>query len=489
MPFAAAREPARPIHVRGGSARSANLRQTSCLMHNDRVSDDLPHLLSTIDPAELGIRIRQARLKVDLTQTQLAGEDASVGYVSRIEAGKRRPEFKLLEILATRLRTTAEALLTGAPDPTHLRIQVALDHAELALRGGESDRAAELLTEVRSDVDEVKEPELTRRWRLTSALTHEARGRLDDAIVQLEDILADEKVPTERTAVAIALSRCYRESGDLSRAIDTGQKCLDTLKELHLDASDDAIQLAVTIAAAHFTLGDVSHAVRLCRRAIDQAELTGTPSALAAAYWNASVMESERGATDAAVPLAQKAIQLLDVADSNRNLARLRSQMGIFQLRLDPPELDEAQKNLEAAALQFEWSSASPVDRGRNTVALARVKLLKGSPEEASAEAATVLNEARTTAPLLAVGALTVMGQSAIDQGDGKRAADYYREAVALLTSVGSDRAAAEAWFELGALLDEVGLNDEAHDAYRNAAASTGLVSLHGLQPRQRAKK
>jgi len=117
-------------------------------------------------------------------------------------------------------------------------------------------------------------------------------------------------------------------------------------------------------------------------------------------------------------------------------------------------------------------------------VALARAKLMAGSPDEAYADAAEVLAEIRETAPLLAVSALIVMGQASFETGDSTTAAAHYRDAVAVLSGIGSDRAAAECWFELGTLLDELGLDKEAHDAYRSAAASTGLVSMHGLGKR-----
>jgi len=418
-------------------------------------------------------------VKAELTQGQLAGDSASVGYISRIESGQRRPELSLLETLAKRLGLSPVALLTGAPDPTEARLRVALDHAELALRGGSPQEARRLLDEIRDEVEALDIQEVRRRWRLTWSLGLEANGQLDDAIVELEDLLADHPGMPEATRAAIALSRCYRETGDFSRAIDTGQRCLDALRAQDLDGSDDAVQLAVTIAAAHYTLGDTAHAVRLCRRAIERAEEMGTPVAMASAYWNASIMESERGAPEAAVPLAEKALQLLDSAESNRNLARLRSQMGIFQLRLSPPDLDGARANLDAASQQFVWSSASPVDRGRNAVALARTSLLGGSPAEAATKAAAVLDEIRDTAPLLAVEALIVLGQAAYEMEDGAGAAAHYRDAVGVLSGIGSDRAVAECWFELGALLDELGLESEAHDAYRSAAASTGLVSVY----------
>ena len=54
--------------------------------------------------------------------------------------------------------------------------------------------------------------------------------------------------------------------------------------------------------------------------------------------------------------------------------------------------------------------------------------------------------------------------------------------AVSILTSIGFDRAAAQTWFELGGLLEEVGEFDAARDAYRSAAASSGLQTRPTLK-------
>jgi hypothetical protein len=48
---------------------------------------------------------------------------------------------------------------------------------------------------------------------------------------------------------------------------------------------------------------------------------------------------------------------------------------------------------------------------------------------------------------------------------------------VYFLTGAGSDRDAAQLWFELADLLEDIGDLDAARDAYRSAAASTGLRS------------
>jgi hypothetical protein len=53
---------------------------------------------------------------------------------------------------------------------------------------------------------------------------------------------------------------------------------------------------------------------------------------------------------------------------------------------------------------------------------------------------------------------------------------------VFLLTGVGADHDAAQLWFELADLLEDVGDVDAARDAYRSAAASSGLRSRAKLR-------
>ena len=153
-----------------------------------------------------------------------------------------------------------------------------------------------------------------------------------------------------RAQAGIALSRVYRESGDLSRAIDTGERVLADLTEAGLDSCDEAVQLAVTVAAAYFERGDAGHAVRICRAAIARAEALGSPRARASAYWNASAMQARRGDIQTAAPLAERALALLSEGQDSRNLARLRGELGHLQLALDPPDVEQARQNLEKAA-------------------------------------------------------------------------------------------------------------------------------------------
>jgi len=79
--------------------------------------------------------------------------------------------------------------------------------------------------------------------------------------------------------------------------------------------------------------------------------------------------------------------------------------------------------------------------------------------------------------PIVAADALALAGQVLAARGDAEGAKSTYRQAVLLLTGAGADRGAAQLWFELADLLEDVGDVEAAREAYRSAAASTGLRS------------
>lgn len=432
-------------------------------------------LLKQADPAQLGRRLRAARVAQGMTQSAVAGDGLSVAYVSRIESGQRRPTAKVLTELALKLAVPVETLL-GGPAPHEVdEIRLLLDYAELSLESGEPREASVRLREAIERLESSPVDALHRRARFLDARAEEALGNTDGAIIALEDLLEGHATGLLRIQAGIALSRIYRESGDLGRAIDSGESVLAELEELGLDSCDEAVQLAVTVAAAHFERGDSGHAVRICRTAMAKAEALGSPKARASAYWNASAMQARRGELREAVPLAERALALLSEGQDVRNLVRLRTELGRLQLELDPPAVEEARHNLEQAVEELAWSSAAPVDRAWTHLGLARARFLGGDLVGCRELTAEVRSTCAGHAPLAEAEATALEGQAWAAEGDMGKAGEAYRQAVCLLSAIGADRSAAQLWFDLADLLDQVGLADEARDAYRRAAASTGL--------------
>jgi transcriptional regulator with XRE-family HTH domain len=438
---------------------------------NHTMPADDATLLAVANLSDLGQRLRTCRRASGLTQDDVAGSDISPTYVSRIEAGQRRPDLRVARLIAERLGTSIEFLASGVEPADADEARLALRYAELALRSGEAGDAVAQLTALRDSGAELGPLRDDATWLLGQAL--EMSGRLDEAAVLLETLVRSEGSPRALQA-AIALCRCYREAGDLARSIDVGERARARAEELGLAGTDDEIRLAVTLVAAYYERGDVVYAAQLCQQALDRAEGVASVAGRAAAYWNGSVIAADRGRQAEAVVLAERALALLADTDDSRALARLRVQLGAVLLGQDPPDCESAERHLtqarEALAL-----AASPVEVARCDVALADAALLSGDPATAELRAQAALAAAQSLAPFLVAEAQAVLGRVALAHGDSGQAQTRFRQAVAALTGVAADRDAAQLWYQLGELLAATGDDRGARDAFRSAGASVGL--------------
>jgi tetratricopeptide (TPR) repeat protein len=440
-----------------------------------RVDIRLAELSRTVDVAVLGQRLRSARVAAGLTQAELAGDEVTAAYISRIEAGQRRPEAKLLERMAARLDVELSSLVDAPVNQRADELRVRLDHAELSLVSGDAQTALDSVDEVLAE-ESFADAEVVRRGRQVRALALEALGRSGEAIRLLEDLVTHPTPDVGWVKAVIALSRCYRESGDFARAIEVGERAGGMIDELGLAGTTEAIQLTVTIAGAYLERGDLAHALQMCERCIEDAERVHSPVAKASAYWNASVIESLRGNAGAALELAQKAIALFELGEDSRNLGRLRTEVAFMQMLQTPPDPGAAKRTLELAERELTWSSASQVDRARHRLMAGKADFLLGDNESAEGHAESARELVGDESPMLLAETQALAGQIQAARGDLDSARASYSDAIASLSGVGIDRDVARLWFDLARLLEQAGDSSGALDAYRRGATATGLV-------------
>ena len=429
-----------------------------------------------IDAAELGRRLRRARVLAGMTQAQVARPDVSGAYLSRIEDGQRRPDFEVLRAMVERMGTTLDDILGESTTDEVLELQVELDHAELTLASGDLNTALDAVLKLLEKLPAAGPgSELRRGCERLRAACLEATGDLNGAIIVLEDLTAAPTPDAAWLRSLIALSRCYCDTGDYSRSIAVGEKAAATISRLGLDGMTEAIQLSVTVAGAHMRRGDLDEAMRVCLRAIEAADRHDSPLGKASAYWNASLIESRNGSHAAALDLARRALAQFEVSEDARNHARLQAQIANFQLRQDPPDPDGALATLDAADIALASSEASVLDRARSQLTRARAYFLRHDLEEARAH----LDRCREMTPADARGAHAsidaLAGQIALAAGEPEVARRHLLDAAGTLTGVGADRDVAQLWFDVGTMLAEVGDTKAAMDAFQRAGASTGL--------------
>ena len=76
----------------------------------------------------VGQRVAARRAELGLSQREIAVPGVSYAYISRIEAGSRRPSVRALRKLAPKLLTTVHWLETGEPDPGLRLAELVLAH-------------------------------------------------------------------------------------------------------------------------------------------------------------------------------------------------------------------------------------------------------------------------------------------------------------------------------------------------------------------------
>ncbi|KRA31123.1 MULTISPECIES: tetratricopeptide repeat protein [unclassified Nocardioides] len=356
-----------------------------------------------------------------------------------------------------------------------------LDLADLALASGDARTALAAVDAVLSDPATEQVPGLSRAARQVRAGALERLGDLTAAIVVLEDLVATPTPDASWLKTLIALSRCYRDSGDFPRAIAVEERAAATIDDLGLQGLTEAIQLTVTVAGAHLFGGDPGTAMRTCLRAIEAAEEHGSVIGKASAYWNASLVEAARGQIETAIDLARTALATFELSDDRRNRIKLRSQIANLHLMQDPPDAPTALEMLDGVELEMNWSDMPAWDLAFTQVLRAKAHLLLGDLDAAR----TCLDRAEqikpTEAPVLEAQCLVLHGRLAFADGDHAEARQRFRAGVHALTAAGSDRGAAQLWFDLAELLAQVGDTDGAVQAFRSAGASSGLQPPTGL--------
>jgi tetratricopeptide (TPR) repeat protein len=426
----------------------------------------------------LGERIRNLRLRKNMSQAQLAWPELSDSYVSLIESGKRTPAPSMVALLARKLDCSPAYLTTGVTEEAMTGLQETLRYAQIALQNGATDEARTCFAEVLSHPALADLPALAHEARWGYALSLEATGSLMEAIAELEraaELTSPQADPDRWAELHTALSRCHREHGDLATGIRVGEEALERLAEGGGQWSDAMVMLGATILAAYYTRGDLAYANQFAEALIERAEVIGTPRALMAAYWNAAFVAESRGEFEVALKLSERAIALLGEENDPRNLSRLRTAYALFLVTAHPEDAEQAREVLLRAERELDASSASTVDMAWCLTIQARTELALGRPVEAAALARRATELLQETAGLAMARAYAVLGEACERLGRREEAVTALSQAVDYLEKMEAHRPAARTWFDLAELLGAAGQPDGQKAAFQRALSCMDL--------------
>jgi tetratricopeptide (TPR) repeat protein len=426
----------------------------------------------------LGERIRNLRLRRNMSQAQLAWPELSDSYVSLIESGKRTPAPSMVTLLARKLDCSAAYLTTGVTEEAMSGLQETLRYAAIALQNGAASEARTCYAEVLAHPALADLPALAHEARWGHARALEATGALGEAIAELgraAELTSPRADPDHWAELHTALARCHRERGDLAESIRVGEKALDELTESSGQWSDAMVMLGSTILAAYDVRGDLAYANQFAQTLIERATAIGSPKAMMAAFWNAAFVAEARGEFENALTLAERAIALLGEEDDPRNLGRLQVAYAIFLLTAHPERAEQAREVLLKAERGLEESSASTVDTAWCLTIQARAELALSRPLEAAMLARRAADLLHSTAGLGIANAYTVLGEACSLLGQQEEAVGALSKAVDYLEKMEAHRPAARIWFDLAELLGAAGRADGQKAAFHRALSCMDL--------------
>jgi transcriptional regulator with XRE-family HTH domain len=282
--------------------------------------------LSPEGPVEtIGQRLRRLRHERGLSQRELASPGVSYAYISRIEAGARRPSVKALRMLARKLGVSADYLETGSEirdvDERELRIA----DAELELRlDGDTDQAESALRRLRDEAVAAGDPVASARANLALGLASAAAGRNTEAIERLEAGLESAPVsPSVRPEVYATLGRAYSATRRTDLAIELFERCLDEIAEQAPDDHSARVRFTAYLSSALTDVDDPDRAKSVLASALEQADDVTDAYVRVRAYRSLARLSDAQRRPLAALDYMRRAVALLAVMDESIDLARV----------------------------------------------------------------------------------------------------------------------------------------------------------------------
>jgi tetratricopeptide (TPR) repeat protein len=416
----------------------------------------------------IGQRLRRLRLERGLSQRELSGPGVSYAYISRIEAGARRPSVKALRMLARKLGVSADYLETGSEirDTDERELQIA--DAELELRLAEdTDKAEGKLERLRAEALDAGDAIAASRANIALGFAAAHAGRNSEAIEKLESGLELSPVsPSARPDVYATLGHAYALSGQPERSVDIFERCLREVAEESPEDLAAQVRFTTYLSYALTDLGDLDRAEAVLDEALGKAEEITDAYSRVRLYWSVARLNEVQGQPAAALNYIRRAIALLDVTDDTLHLARAHLLCG--SIMLSQGRAEQAGRHYDLAEKLY-GPSAEPEDLSGLYTEQSKRAVRLGDADEGIRKAEAAAKSVADEYPHEKGRALWALAEARALKDDVSAADAAFREATKLLEAHGHRRDYVEAYRAWGKFLRRAGREQEALEVLERA--------------------
>lgn len=420
------------------------------------------------EPEPIGVRLRRLRRERGLSQRELASPGVSYAYISRIEAGTRRPSVKALRMLARKLEVSPEYLETGSELRDVDERELRLADAELQLRvGGEPEAAREAFASLLREASDAGDVPSAARARTGLGLAAAQLGEHARAAELLQEAIDfGGSRPTDRPDVYSTLARSYAAVGASAKAIDLLEQCLAEIERDEPGNVGAYVRFAGYLSAALTDSGDLDRAGAVLQEALARAEEDLDPYTRIRLYWSIARLAESEGRSSRALEFARRAIALLEATEDSTHLARAHLLCAwIMDLEERPAE---AAPHLDAAE-RLIVTQGDTIDLAQLRIEQAKNAALRGDPEQAVGRSREALDLLQGRETGTVGNAWWALAEGLALRQDVPGAHDAFAHAVELLDANGLWREAAQCCRRWAKVLRDAGRDAEALDALERA--------------------
>jgi transcriptional regulator with XRE-family HTH domain len=424
--------------------------------------------LSSREAEPVGVRLRRLRQARELSQRELAGPGVSYAYISRIEAGTRRPSVKALRTLARKLGVSPEYLETGSElrdvDARELR----LADADLRLRiGGEAESARDAFSGLLREANDAGDTASSVRAEVGLGLVAAQLNEPRTAASHLQRAIDSGSVgPLDRPDAYSTLARMYTLLGEDGRAIELLESCLREVEGEDAEHVAAYVRYAGYLSAALTDKGDLARAEEVLRDALSHGEDASDAYTRVRLYWSVARLSEAEGHPARALDFARRAVALLEATEDTHHLARAHLLCAwIMGLEEKPTE---ALPHLEKAETLL-GQSADPTDIAMLRVEQAKVAAQLGDGDTGVSRARQALDVLGEHHELQQGSAWWALAEGLALKGDVASANDAFARGVEKLDRSAQWREAAQCCRRWAKVLRDAGRDADALDALERA--------------------
>jgi len=436
----------------------------------------MPDTATTSRPekgSRLGERVRSLRLAAGLTQSDLASDRFSKEYISQIERGKTRPTDATIAWLAERLGADPSYLAHGISAEERTRVETLVARAEALSEAHRYDDALAAFREARDGVESLGVASLRLRVLTGEAWALQQAGDASTAVELLVRARELSERPefsdVDRAEVLFRLGACRWSLSSMQTAIALFDEALALAEGSGLPCDLLRADILGWRSRCHRRLRDYVAAREDVERALELALDLGDRRAIANTYFQASLIAQRQGHWVLSRNYAQRAKELYQELNDERNVGRLLLALGGLTLLLGDDE--GAVEHLKASYSRA-LDADSPADAAQALGGLATVHLRRGEYDQADglAREALELLQGRDDYLHEICPSQLVLGRALMERGQLDEAEACFRAADSAAEQMASLSHRAEAWVALGDLAARRGDDRAAARLYRNAA-------------------